>query len=694
MWLKIKYITEDCDCNFLKPDTIAVSIVDSKVAPVDINETSSIRVSKIFPLINDIPVPTLTNQMIYLFDYSNPYQTLGTISQKFSKEIKEKFFFSYGACSILLITDEVKIMEKFVQYCSAYDSKETWILSNGLINNIVYDCNPSAVFELSAVKDYSCLPTVLRSIIDESTTSIQVFKNKTKYDGHNITLVKNLFERINDFVEELIYLNTFEGNIPQSLDVQDIKMLKNPFENQLLQQEAIDRLIQINSYLSYVSTQTYSGCIPVLERRSLVRRSSLLGIGNCVRALNRIVDYIEDAFTSINYKDIITKGMQRPAPLNGLFTETYYEKKGWDESNIDTFTLDFSPDTTERMRKLAYFSSRRAYRESEFAITASLNSVSSGLSLEWTLMTITHEMLHSHVRIILCSIFYTDPKNGNYRNSYHTFYEKFSKKIKTNNIPISGYHLIDSIRETIFTYCLGTIFDGSISEQKQYVARPPIYVPEETIFYNTFQKEYRNLNELFVHILDLHYFYGGRTSKYILLIWCSWSAVPQINDDIRQYILRSLIAIASKIDQECRYRWELAIQEFKTILTDNEDIIKNIPLISKVLQILNDGKLLDEYYYNAFRNSLIIVDLVMSIFYSKKIGATLWDDENINRYQSDSETEDEFSYNAPLEDFMNMTIKCPVPYLFDRMINVLKNNISSDNIERQTAVSFIAINSQ
>ncbi|MDR0605682.1 MAG: hypothetical protein LBG80_15400 [Bacteroidales bacterium] len=698
MWLKIKYVVDEQDCNFFKPDTIFISIVDSITAPIDINETS-VRISKIFPLIENILPPILQNQIIYLFDYRNPYQTLGTIYQRAPEDLKEKIYFSYGACSILLIADSEETIKKFDQYCKyQYDSRETWILVDGLIKGIQYDIKPFTTFNLSMIKDYSCLSTVLRSIVDESITSIQVFKNKIKHDKHNVTAVNKLFNTISVLVEELIYLNTFKGYIPQSLDVQDIGRLKNTFENQMLQQQAIDRLIQINSSLSYVSTQTYSGSIPVLERRSLVRRSSLLGIGNCVRALNRIVDYIENAFTSSNYSDIITEDMQRTPPLKVLnsnyLNSHYYDKRDWHKSNIDTFK---SPNKEEdNLKKLAYFSSRRAYRESEFAITASLNSVSSGLSLEWTLMTITHEMLHSHVRIIFDSIFYTDSSDGNYKDSYSKFYEKFSQKIKNqNNENPPEYYLIDSIREAIFLYCIRTSRDGSISNQKLYESKTtPLYLPKEEDFYKIFRDEIRNLNEIFVHVLDLHYFYGGRISKYILLIWCSWAAVPQINDDIRQYILRSLIAIASKIDQDPYTRFNLAKKEFIDILMNNKSIIKNIPLISKVLEILQNEELLDEYYFNAFKNSLIIVDLIMSIFYSKKIASTLWNDENIIREQTDFETEDEFSYDAPFEEFVDMTINCPIPYLFDRMIKVLKNDIKSENIEKQTAISFLAINSQ
>ncbi|MBK9800226.1 MAG: hypothetical protein IPP56_11140, partial [Bacteroidetes bacterium] len=335
------------------------------------------------------------------------------------------------------------------------------------------------------------------------------------------------------------------GEIPKFLHNQDIERLKDPLENQIIQQQNIDRLIQINSAISYVSTQAYSGSIPILERRSLIRRSSLLGIGSSVKALNRIVDYIENAFLSVNFLEIVTSHMSNAGKLEGVKL-AMHDRKTWSNHNIDNFKCQIEKEGT--IKKLAYFSARHAYRESEYSITASVNSISFGTALEWTLMTLTHEMLHSHVRVIINSIFFSEEKTE--EENYKSYYNKYRKKVEMKNE--GTYTLIDSIREIFFTYCIRSITLGSLTEKKEYkdFQEPgpgaKLFLPKFEDFYSTFQRENRNLNEIFVHVLDLHYFYGGRTSKYIPLIWSSWSAVPHINADIRQYILRSLLAIASK----------------------------------------------------------------------------------------------------------------------------------------------------
>ena len=693
MWLKINYKHDDFEYEIFKKNAILVSVINKSTAPVNLDD-KSIRLSKIYPLDQSNKFKVLPNNYdLFFFQFNNPYQILGKINQYGSENLKSSLFFSSGICSILLFSSSKVILDEFNSLeLGDPNAFEKWVVQNNLIENIEVKTPKLNGIKLPKIEDYSSLNHFLATILDEFTISLKILETKiTQNDKYNFNLLNGLCNVVNSFIKELIYLQNFTGEIPESIYTKDITRLKDPLENQIYKQQIIDRLIQINSSMSYVSTQTHSGTIPILERRSLIRRHSLLGIGSAINALNRIVNFIEDAFNSINYVEIITNFMTTAKPLDGLNGLVHY-KKDWYHSNIQNFKCEISNE--ELFKKLAYFSSRTGYRESEYSITASLNSISSGLSLEWSLMTITHEMLHSHVRIILNSIFYGD-ENDSEKQTYQSFYNKYSKKINGQNIP--NYALIDSIREVFFTYCIRTTAYGSITLKKEYKANysttgAEIDLPKFEDFYNIFQNEYRNLNEIFVHIFDLHYFYGGRTYKYIPLIWCSWSAVPHINADIRQYILRSLIAIASKIDQDPFERWKMALAEFKSILIQTKDLIGDIALITKLNEILNDNELLMKYYFSSFKNSLIVADLVMDVFYSESISSALWNDENIVFHTDESTGEVEFNYDAPL-DFMDISIKSPLPYLFDRMIKILHKEIDSNEIERHTIITFLALNS-
>jgi hypothetical protein len=584
MWLKISY--KEVSSESYKDNLIVVSIETSMSVPVYSGD-KSIRVSKIFPLIENNQTIDIQNCTIHFFDYNNPFRILGKINQTASAALKQKIYFSYGTCSVIIFCEDGKLLDEYNKLeIGEPNAKETWIIENGLIKDAPFSLYQSEKHTDIEFVDYSHLPIVSRSILDESVIAIQMLKDKEQSNGYTDT-IESLIEVINRFIIELNYLTTLVGCVPYTLYYQDINKYQDPLENQILQQQIIDRLIQINSTLSYVSTQTYSGSIPILERRSLIRRSSLLGIGAAIKALNGIVDYIEDAFATVDFVDIIENVMHTAAPLENL--GVVYKKDSWFRHNIDILGKRGS-EVKRRIRKLAYFSSRNSYRESEFTITASLNSICAGISLEWTLMTITHEMLHSHVRAIMTSIFYEDDDD-----CYKQFFLKYRQKILYNNTT-NGYTLIDSVREAIFTYCMGAITYGSITSQKEFGEDfekdgvPFLVNNNIEEFYKCLQVENRNINEIFVHVLDLHYFYLGRTSKYISLIWCSWSTVPHVNGDIRQYILRSLVAIASKQSGDPYTRWEMAIDEFKNIIDGNK-ILESFPIISKLQKILNDKKL-------------------------------------------------------------------------------------------------------
>ncbi len=693
MWLKINYNKGLFEHELFQAGTISVELTDSPAAPITTGD-ASIRLSKIFPLVEgNYLVPKLESATIYFFEFVNAFRILGRIKQIASPELSASVYCSCGTPSVILIATCSKIEEEFFKLeIDKPRATEKWLLEYNKISSI--DAKPfdSGSSKFPVLVNYSELPLIIRTIIDEFAITSKILESKMDHtDEYSVGNLNSLIKIVNIFIRELNFLATLEGDVPETFYTRDKNRLAEPLENQILRQQIVDRLIQINSSISYVSTQTYSGSIPILERRSLIRRSSLLGIGSAIKALNRIVDYIEESFALVNYLEIITNIMHTSLPLPGM-SGMLHSRAEWYKKNIDTFTCRI--ETEENIKKLAYFSSRQAYRESEYSITASLNSVPTGLSLEWTLMTITHEMLHSNVRLILTALFYEE-ENSEVEN-YQRFYSLYEQKILGR--PVSEYTMINSVREAIFTYCLRSLVFGSLTSKREYkpsyeTKGADVFLVKFDDFYASFESEYRNLNEIFVHVLDLHYFYGGRTAKYIPIIWCSWSAVPHVNADIRQYILRSLLAIASKIDQEPFERWNFAIQEFKDIIHQHWDIMKNIPLIARVLAELKDTENLKKYYWGPFKNSLIIVDLAIDIFYSKKIRGNLWNDENITVEENDDKSEGEFSYDSPM-DFIDAAVNCPIPYLFDRMIRVLNNKGNLEDVERSTALTFLAINSK
>lgn len=693
MWLKIIYDNDILEYEVFKPDLIKVQILTSKIAPI-YKEDNSIRISRIFPLLSQgANIKTWNNYMIHFVSVENPFNVLGKIKTIDERSIVENVFFSYGECSLLLICKDEKQIELFETFLDGDFKSETWIVHNEYIHDIKLKGILSTVISRFSLPSYCVLPLNLTCLLDEYVALIKLLERKltVRYSPLAEVLDK-LHVIVSNFTLELIYLNYPSGDPPLSLITTDTTRLKDSLFKQILEQQIIDRIIQINSSLSYVSTQTFSGDIPILERRSLIRRTSLLGIGSAISALSNIINFIEKAFDTINFEDIITTKMKDFGKLNGIKDLTY-NNRDWSKSNIDL--LNSSATEGEVIKKLVYFSSRHAYRESEFSITASTNSLTHGISLEWPILTITHEMLHSHARTILNSIFFVDGQDE--EKGYSEYYERFKNKYVRGKENDDG-NLIDSIREIIFLYTTKTLGYGSISVSKDYNINTSeksvdFYLKDKEVFYKTFENEHRNLHEIFVHVLDLHYFYGGRNYYYIPLIWSSWSVISHVNADLRQYILRSLLAISSKIDQDPYERWEIALNEFKRILNSQSIEFRKKPIIQKVLKELENPNEAKNKYFSAFKNSLIIVDLVMNIFFSKKILKVLHDDKLISYVDDDTSSEQRFVYDFPI-DFNENGIACPVAFLFDRFIRILNKEIDIDDVERQTAKIFLALSSK
>lgn len=503
-----------------------------------------------------------------------------------------------------------------------------------------------------------------------------------------LTKIKKLIFEINDLISELIYLSNFKGDVHPSLSEYSVEDLKDKNLSQIIKHQILDRIIQVNSALSFVSTQAFSGAIPILERRSIIRRSSLLGIGSAILALNRIAKFIENCFLRIPIDSIITQSMAKGKPLEGSNELPIYKSNDWNNNSVDTFYNGEASD--DKYIKLPYFSGRLGFRETEYSISAAIQSISSGANLEWSLMTLTHEMLHGHVRIIIDSIFFGSDKLKEKEN-WDSFYKHFEQCINKKD---HNLYLVDSIRNVIFTYCCLTKTHGSLtSKPPNNTDRYNFELPCQKDLWSILEMEHRNISEIFVHILDLDYFYASRVSVYIPLIWSSWIGVPQVSGNTRQYMLRSILTIASKIEDEPYERFNKSVERLKELLLKYVDTKLNNPIIKEIIDILGNKDLLMHEYFLPFKSSLIIVDLVTKVFISSNIRGGLFTDNFVEWSKDEENFEKIFSYNLP-NGFNDETIKSPIAYLLDRMIKVLNSSLQIDDLERETLLQFLAINSK
>lgn len=657
----------------------------------------SFRTSPVFPLNDDFVKPDFDSCSLYFYCFYPAFPALGRIQNNGSKQLINRICYSIGLASVLLISEKEELHKELLDIVtSAPHSFEIWRVKKQKIIDISPHVNENQNCDLQPQKihNYKELPLTAKAVVDEFVCSIALIVPKVAlHVPYELEVFVRLVNQVNELIDELVYLHSFEGQLPETLSEYSEQILKQDTSlSETITYQNLDRLIQINAALSYVSTQAVSGAVPIFERRSLIRRNSLLGIGTAIIALNNLTRSIELAFSQHSIEDIIADRMSDAKPLSGLEELPKYDASGWARNHsVDRWANKIEP--REWYPKLPYYSGRLGFREAEHAISAAIQTLTAGASLEWSLLTLTHEILHWHVRKIFALIFQGD-KDRLPEKKRKEFYRRYEASVIKKQL--ADETQLDSLRKIILTYCCRTITHGSltrmppkpqpIEDSGVREIKRDFLLPDPESLWQILEIESRNINEIWVHILDLHYFYASRISIYIPLIWQSWAAIPHVKGDLRQYILRSLLTISAKIDGKPYSRFKVCVDRLRELL---EDI--DVPLVRAVIDYLNDEQQ-TERMFESFTASLILVDLVNKVLVSQEIRGTLLSDMHVNWVAEEDGFEQKFEYKLP-KGFVEEKIEKPAAYLLDRIVRRLREPETKVALEAETAKLFLACSS-
>jgi len=183
----------------------------------------------------------------------------------------------------------------------------------------------------------------------------------------------------------------------------------------------------------------------------------------------------------------------------------------------------------------------------------------------------------------MSALFQGDPKKP-VEVRYDEFYRDFNLVVNEGGAPKTGTRVTQSYN-ILFTVVV-LLVDGSLTSPTGSDALSfDVQLPEQEEFWTIFESEVKNISEIFVHVLDLHYFYGSRVHTYVTLIWTSWATVPNVIGDLRQYIMRTLLAISAGTDGSSKERFNLAIQRLNEILSGNP-VLAGLPVVQDVLAFI------------------------------------------------------------------------------------------------------------
>ena len=677
------------------------------------------RTSPVFPLTSEFKLPNLFDGRYYVYFYcfDPAFPVLARLAQNAPPLFRSGLMYSIGLASIILISaseDGLKVIEQTAG--ESPRSTEVWTLVDSVITKSECTCSDPIPINSEAlvIGPYGSLPTAAKAIADEFVANIAVLVPKVAVHlPHEVGTFLELIRLVNELLAEVVYVCNPVGEPPKTLAEYSRERIASDrsLVDKVVHQNT-DRLVQVNAALSYVSTQALSGAVPILDRRSLIRRHSLLGIGTAVLALTRLTHFIERAFASSAIDHALSQiGSGNDGvligPIPDLAMLPLYDRALWRKHSVNAWAKTIGGveggEGAENRRvypKLPYFSGRLGFRETEYTISAAIQTLAAGAGPEWSLLTATHEILHGHVRNLI-SIAFQGEVDRDPDYNWNLFYDRFAATMYPEESSASLFEtestgspltFLDSFRTVIFGYCCLAATHGSLTSDKSRVAKGnernmPLLVKED--LWLALQNELRNINEVFVHVLDLHYFYRSCLFEYVPAIWRSWAPLPQVKSDLRQYLLRTLLVVASKKNGTRRRRFEQARRLTASYLGRIASAGNGGATIQEASDKLGDDDFCENHLLSAFEASIILVDFANEILTSSAVRGSLHkNDPHFSDREHPACDEEWLEYDMP-DGFVDDVVMAPNAYLADRLAKRIEA-MDSQTLESNTAILFLA----
>ncbi len=666
------------------------------------------------------------------------YPVFLDILKKFKS--KNQFWFSLGVANFVIIEEpEDDLSDNVIEELKSGKNVlgvEQWVIQNGTI-----DTHSRVGFTIlhEASKVHSCniaisdgLPLYLKFSLSEYIISVDKFLTaSSKFTPQYFEKHKATIENSKDFIYDLAFLFGDESFIPTNAllgtlnakSVDEAKAILQRPEARRKREELInDRhgmIVQFNSSLSYIYSQAYAGVFPVLSHHGLIRRYSLLGIGTAVASLFELIIQIETAIFTLPFEELDstiykTAICSNPKWYVSFLEPSLFEIDCWlhDEVRDEVINMGVVAEPVlpeDFFHRLSFFSGRLGFREYEFNATAAIQVLVEGHSLNWNVINYSHEIIHHHVRLILDQLI--TPPLSRRGQSYEDWLEKFRGFIKDafngamNGKDIRGISYKDYFTLILLKFAVNSTYYGSltrISDDEEINSlradaekRRKLFMPSAAILKELVQNLYKDITEIFVHIADFAYIYKRNVDTYLLSIWLSWSTIPAVTNDLKQYILRTLIVIGLSETGDLKDRFGNSVARFRKVLHVIRDrgMHETIGIeIESILDSATDFQDLQFRYYNCS----IVGDMVNNYFIGKIEDILDGKDENRMDEDSTDEQGNRISYQIATNSFAGKPILSKVRFLLDQLereISRFSNQRREDEIERNAAWLLLSLSS-
>ncbi len=549
------------------------------------------------------PSPPSTPTTVAFFFAARPYQALGKIRPYLTAAELDATFFTEGLATIVILNCSLARAAEIKKLIGCL-AMEFWSIRDGHLEAPNFSMEPQPSSEsvppvLSAVGD-----DVLDVYIEQiSASAATLWVSYCVYFPEERQTLVRILQLTKDLIAQHIELSKDKTSV--------VKLRQS--------NAVISALVEISASLSYSVTQGTSGAVPIISNRSPFPHHSLLGIGGAIRALTKFARYIESAFKKRSAAAIIEKQYSTknvPVPHN---IATYESGREYAFTSPVTEEFDHGGEfrDDEDCPLLVHFSLRHGFKETKFSITAASESLTAESLPAWTLMTLSHEMMHSRVRDIFQALFGTTWEDDNSSSQWDGFYQNFSEWYRDEK-GSSSTTLTEGIRNAVLNFCLAmeretTPVKGRRSDSEKQVSRDELL--------SAYLKHKRLATEVFVHFHDYYFAYANQPRLYVMSLWASWTTVAAPIARPVEYLVRTLVTIASGTGSAPRAAFNGAVEVLEEALESLEAAGFKSALFAEVRRLLESQD--REKCFARFKPAYYLIDQVRRYFASRSLASAI-----------------------------------------------------------------------
>ena len=616
------------------------------------------RVSPLFSLCGQEPTLSAEGVLLFLFP-KNPRDTLSQIKSDEEPDIVRSTYITHGLAAVVVFLDSQAKAEALQdRFIASLNGAEAWTYSGGMVKlqgiRIRRPADNSTPRPILCQIEIDRLPDHIAKEVTQFNLNVDVLA----------ATVQNFAPEFTDLVTWLIESAS-----------KRIDEIRHRYQQDLDYHRDAAILVDLNSCLTMVISQLCSGASPLLHACYPVGQYSFLGIGTATRSAWSLYQHMARVFARVDHVSQLSGSLERGPAFDPGFDSTNktIDTESWQRASR-SLSLDNAVTESPNPGRghLIYFSSRWGFHETLNSITLSWQTISSGALPEWTLLTLSHEFLHSYFRETVHSILFTPESYGSL-DELVAKYNDARQRHSGNPGAWAGLRLssADCMRFFILSQLqicsqLDKWVSSALSDHVPFCAEISAITPGEA---ESLMQAYMpgDLEEYMVHILDYQYFYDTNDRYYISSIWNTWSLVPDVYRRVEHYVLRTLLALASSHAEPSAP--SVFISVHSKLRSELEKLVstRNNSLAKAAIDLL-----LDEYgcmslwlRFNALHN---LVLFTRTFFVDTKMYARLMSDSSQDR-AADSR------YGLAVGDY-HEPIQSPVAFLLERFATSLDDDIS------------------